>query len=96
MSVRPQKPWSEQQDPKVDPAQVWPDSDPHWPFLEMERLADGVLAAEDDVDELSETTVHELAESVTVVVTVTTPVNVSVTVWSVPMGPGRVSVDVSR
>lgn len=98
MSVLPQNPYSEQQDPKVEPAQVCPLREPHWPFPETGKLTVGVLAAEEETDdatvlsELADVAAQELTKSVTTVVAVTPPVMVSVTVCSAPVGPGTLTV----
>lgn len=88
MSVLPQNPYREQQEPNVEPTHVWPLTAPHWPFPETGRLAVGVLA----VDEVVDDEAHELTMSVTTVVAVEPPVTICVTVCSASVGPGRVRV----
>ena len=90
MSVLPQNPYMEQQEPKVEPAQVWPLEKAQSPFSETFRLAVGVLAAEEEVAVLAQ----EVTKSVTTVVAVTPPVIVSVIVGSPTVGAGRVTVAV--
>lgn len=88
ISVLPQNPYEEQQEPKVEPAQVWPLLDPHWPFPETGKLAVGVLVTEEDVEDA----IHELTTSVTTVVAVEPLVIVCVNVCSSAVGPGIVRV----
>lgn len=90
MSVLPQNPYMEQQEPKVEPAQVWPLEKAQSPFSETFRPAVGVLAAEEEVAVLAQ----EVTKSVTTVVAVTPPVIVSVIVGSPTVGAGRVTVAV--
>lgn len=86
MSLLPQYPYKEQQEPKIEPTQVCPDAEPHSPLLETGRLAVGVLAGEEDMDdaakllEMSAVAAQELTKSVRVVVAVMGLVNICVTV----------------
>jgi hypothetical protein len=69
----------------VEPKQVWPDKEPHWPSLDTGRLLVGVLAGADDVEdakllEVSIVAAQELTVSVNVVVAVTGLVTICVTV----------------
>ena len=88
MSVLPQNPYLEQQEPKVEPMQVWPLEKAQSPFSETFRPAVGVLAAVEEVAVLAQ----EVTKSVTTVVAVTPLVIVSVTVGSMNVGAGRVNV----
>ena len=88
MSVLPQNPYWEQQEPKIEPMQVWPLEKAQSPFSETCRPAVDVLAAEEEVD----VPAQEVTKSVTTVVAVTPPVTVSVIVGSTTVGAGRVNV----
>ena len=91
MSVLAQNPYMEQQEPKVEPAQVWPLEKAQSPFSETFRPAVGVLAAE---EEEVAVLAQEVTKSVTTVVAVTPPVIVSVIVGLPTVGAGRVTVAV--